>query len=123
FTLPNFEYSEKYWTITYGKEPQNMEPDVWYESVPTWELYVYSFENYYVVNARYYWQDHTYDNFGHRLGYLSLEQRNKNYCLVQDVSEILSDVAIYTITIVTICTIITCAIIYATKRKKQKYGF
>lgn len=120
-----FYISESYWEITYEKEGDIILNDGEYlyrAPVPTWDIYVYRFGNNYVANARYYWKDHTYDYYGNRIK-VNIEQHNKTFCLMADITDTLTDVAASTLTIIPISTVVTCAIIYTVKRKKQKYNF
>lgn len=117
--------SEAYWEITYGKEGEIIfenEEYVFHAPVPTWVFYVYKLGNNYVANVRYYLEDHIYDYFGNRIE-VSIGQNKKTFCLMTDITDTLTDVAIYTFTIVPICTVVTCAVIYSARRKKQKYDF
>ena len=113
------ERTDEYWSVTYGKDGErNPAPNYW-------QLYVYDLDDgRFVVNARYYFDDHTYDRFGNKIaGDISAVKKDNNYCLVQDVTDVLRNVAVWTFTIVPILTVLTCAVIYAVKHKKQKYGF
>ena len=134
FSNSAIQYVSSYWRITYGKAAGvTIDDDGGYiisANVPTWDLYVYGFtQNTYVTNARYWIADHTYyeanhtfDDFGNRPD-ISIKQYNKTFYLLQDISNTLTDVEIYSFTIVPICTIVIYAVIYITKRKKQKYSF
>ena len=87
-------------------------------------MYVHNIDDTkFVVNARLHSEENVWAHLDNRLN-LNAELVNyKYYVLSQNISETLSDVAIYTFTIVPICSIATCTIIYAVKRKKQKYSF
>ena len=119
YNYSTHDYTDACWGITYGRDDES-NPALYY-----WQLYVYDLDDgRFVVNARYYFDDHTYDRFGNKIaGDISIVQRNDNYCLVQDAFDILRNVAVWTFTVVPILTLLTCVTIYAVKHKKQKYGF
>lgn len=110
------ERTDEYWGITYGKDgDSNPMPNYW-------QLYVYDLDkDRFVVNARYYLDDHTYDRFGNKAGEISIVQRDNNYFLVQDATDVLRNVAVWSFTVVPILTLITCGIVYSVKHKKQKF--
>lgn len=121
YNYPTHDNIDAYWGITYGRDDDN-------NPAPNyWQLYVYDLvdaSGRFVVNARYYFDDHTYDRFGNKIaGDISIVQRDNSYCLVQDATDVLRNVAVWTFTIVPVLTLLTCVIIYAVKHKKQKYGF
>lgn len=116
-------YYSGYWQVTYGKEPE-YEFGEGYISPPSWTLYVHNIDRtHFVVNARYYLEEDVWDNFGNRLSLNADLLNGKHYVLAQNITDTLNEVAIYTITIVAICTIVTCIVIYGVKRKKQKFSF
>lgn len=118
FTTNSFgslEYHKSYWAVTYGK-PERFTQDGYIIELyqPTWHLNAIELsDGKFVVNARYHFRD-----------YISvIENDGGKYCVLENISNTLSEVEIYTLTIVPICTVITCSVVYATKRKKQKYNF
>lgn len=123
YIYPSYEPIDEFWLVTYGKEPEH-EIDEEYEPVPSWVLYVHDIDDTkYIVNARYQSEELVYDDLGNRLSLNAELLNGKHYVLARDLSDILENVAICTYTIVPICTIVTCVIIYAVKHKKQKYNF
>lgn len=109
----SFVYHRSYWAVTYGK-PERFNQDGYVIEFyqPTWDLRVKELSGGKYVNARYYWNDD-----------ILIDETEGRYTVFLDISNTLTDIAIYTLTIVPVCTLITCAAIYTTKRKKQKYGF
>lgn len=109
---------ETYWGVTYGKH------DITNPWMPYWQLYVYELDGKEVVNARYYFDDHTYDIYGNRIsGESSISEIDGQYHFMQDITPTLNNVAAVTLAGVPALTIVICAIIFGAKRKKQKYGF
>ena len=119
YNYSTHDYIDACWGVTYGRNDES-NPAPHY-----WQLYVYDLDDgQFVVNARYYFDDHTYDKFGNKIaGDISVVKKDNNYCLVQDAFDVLRNVAVWTFTVVPVLTLLTCVIIYAVKHKKQKYGF
>ena len=119
-------YFDEYWEIKYEKENESLNIDG-YSLVfpaPSWNLYVYDLnDGKFVVNARYYWNEHSYDRFGNASGEISVMERDGTYYMLQDISTVLIDVAIWTCTTVPIAAVIICLIIFIVRKEKQNFSF
>lgn len=112
----NTTVKEKYWAVT---DCSISDKDSYYYI----KLWVYEYEDKYVANARYEQKDRWHNDDGSKAYDLRFMKVNGTYRLMEDISDTLIDVAVYTLTIIPVSTIVTCIVIYTVKRKKQRYSF